>query len=102
MLPPNPRIQTYEEFWPFYLEQHSKRPTKLWHATGTVIGIALAVWLAAKGRWVLLPAALIPGYGASWLAHFFIEKNKPATFTYPWWSFLSDFRMLFWLLIGKL
>lgn len=102
MLPPTPRIQTYKEFWPFYLKQHSKRETRLWHAAGTSLGIALAgtMWVSGHARWMWL--ALVPAYALAWYSHFYVEHNRPATFQYPIWSFVSDFRMLAWMLLGKL
>ena len=95
------RIRTYAEFWPYYLGQHAKRATRAWHMLGTsaaVLSIAGAV-LTLDAR--LLLAALAAGYGPAWMAHAFIEKNRPATFGYPVWSLISDFRMtVLWLLRG--
>ena len=52
--------------------------------------------------WWLFPLALIPGYGAAWIGHFFIEKNKPATFQYPLWSFMGDYKMIWLMLTGRM
>ncbi len=102
MLPPKPRIQTYTEFWPFYLKEHKKRATRNWHAAGTGFGLALGatVWLSGHPLWT--PVALLPAYGFAWYSHYFIEGNRPATFQYPFWSVLSDFRMLYWMATGRL
>src|SRR5688572_19551421 len=96
------RIKTYEEFWPFYLQEHSKLNTKRFHVYGTLAGIAIGGYLAVAchAAWILLGFAI--GYGCSWYSHFFIEKNRPATFKYPAWSFISDFRMMYLFLAGKL
>lgn len=87
------RIQTYAEFWPFYVREHSKSATRWLHFTGTNLGIALAVVAIAQRDPWLVPAALVSSYAFAWFAHFVIEKNRPATFKYPLWSFISDFRM---------
>jgi hypothetical protein len=46
-------------------------------------------------------AAGVVGYAFAWIGHFFFEKNKPATFTYPVWSLMGDFRMFFEIVTGK-
>jgi hypothetical protein len=94
-------IQTYREFWPFYLEEHSKPVTRGLHFVGTaLVFVALAAAIATRTWWLLVLMPVV-GYGFAWVAHFTVEKNRPATFTYPFWSLYSDFRMFFvWLLGG--
>lgn len=96
------QYQSFEEFWPYYLSEHSKPETRLLHALGTTVGTGCALLLMVTGRWRFLPLALLPGYGAAWLSHFLIEKNKPATFQYPLWSFLGDYKMLSLMVSGRL
>ncbi len=96
------KINTYDEFWQYYLEEHSHFATKLLHTAGTIIGAIVAidaVYRQAPWRLVL---ALIIGYGFAWISHFFIEKNKPATFKHPLWSLISDFRMAALVMTGRL
>lgn len=91
-------IRSYRDFWPFYLEEHSKPLTRILHYVGSVLAILLiALAITLPSWWLLLPVPIV-GYGFAWVAHFGIERNQPATFTYPLWSLMSDFRMLFtWL-----
>jgi hypothetical protein len=98
----NQRFNSFSEFWPFYVTEHSKRATRLLHLVGTTAGIFCVIFFIAAGKWWLFPLGLIPGYGAAWFAHFFIEKNKPATFEYPLWSFIGDYKMIALMLTGKM
>jgi hypothetical protein len=95
------RYKSFSEFWPFYLAEHSRSGTRLLHLIGTVTGLALVIYFIASGRWWLFLLGLVPGYGCAWLAHFLIEKNKPATFRYPLWSFIGDYKMIALMLIGR-
>jgi hypothetical protein len=87
------RFQSFEEFWPFYVREHSNKWNRRLHFVGTTCALGLAgAALVTKKRW-LLALAPVAGYGAAWVGHFFIEKNRPATFKYPLWSLRGDFKM---------
>jgi len=96
------RFQSFAEFWPHYVTEHSDPNTRALHAVGTMAALTCAAALIAKRKWKLLPLALIPGYATAWLAHFIVEKNKPATFDYPLWSFISDYKMIGMMIAGKM
>jgi len=97
-----PRYTTFAEFWPHYLREHSKASTRALHYVGTTLVFAVAVFAIASGRLWWLLAMPLAGYSFAWLAHFTVEKYRPATFTYPLWSLAADFRMYFLWLGGKL
>jgi hypothetical protein len=96
------RIQSFEEFWPYYVGEHAKKSTRTLHFLGTTaaVGCAAAGLLLGK-RWLLAVAPLC-GYGPAWVSHFFIEKNRPATFTYPLWSQKADFVMWGKIALGEM
>ena len=96
------KIQTYREFWPYYLAEHSRAATRAAHLAGTSATILLLVISALTQNAWLLFVAILAGYFPAWLAHFIFEKNRPATFRYPLWSLISDFRMAGTWLVGDL
>lgn len=96
------RFRSFSEFWPFYVAEHSRGGTRLLHLVGTSVALGTLIYLIASGRWWLFPLAFVPGYGAAWIGHFFIEKNRPATFTYPLWSFIGDYKMIAMMLAGRM
>ncbi|HXQ51328.1 MAG TPA: DUF962 domain-containing protein [Stellaceae bacterium] len=92
----------FAAFWPYYLTQHADPRTRAVHYCGTVLGCLLVLCCAAGGGFWTLIAAPVAGYGPAWAAHALIERNRPATFTYPIWSFAADFRMLYCAATGRL
>ena len=99
---PMPAPDSFAAFWPFYLREHSKARTRALHYAGTSLVVAIALFAALTGRWWWLLALPIAGYGFAWLAHFKVEKNRPATFTYPAWSFMGDWVMYWHLATRKI
>jgi hypothetical protein len=96
------RYRTFDEFYPFYLSEHSNRTSRLLHFVGTSIALVLVVSAIALQAWWLLLVALIQGYAFAWVGHFFFEHNKPATFKYPRYSFMGDWRLWWEILTGKI
>jgi hypothetical protein len=93
---------TYAEFWHRYLRAHARPQTRWLHYVGSLLALlclALAL-LLLDWRWLI--AAPVVGYGFAWTAHIGIEGNKPQTFGHPFWSLISDYRMLGLWLTGTL
>lgn len=99
---PSHRIATYPEFWHYYLREHAKPTTRAWHYLGTSLTLlCLIAAIGLRAPWFLL-ASVILGYAPAWIGHFTSEHNRPATFRYPLWSLVSDFRMFGTWLSGGL
>ncbi len=98
----NERIETYSEFWDFYVAEHSEPVTRYLHFVGTMLSMILLVWIYRSGNWLYFPLCLVIGYAFAWFAHFFVEHNKPATFKYLLWSFVSDYKMVFYMLTDRM
>jgi hypothetical protein len=87
------KYATFREFYPFYLSEHANRTCRRLHFAGTTIGlVCLLSALATRNAWWLL-VGLVAGYLFAWIGHVFFEKNRPATFTYPLYSFMGDWEM---------
>ena len=98
----NNSIDNYSEFWDFYVTEHSKPLTRHLHFVGTALGLLMLAWFLWSGSYFLIPLCFVVGYGFSWASHFFVEKNRPASFKYPLWSFASDYKMMFYMVTGKM
>jgi hypothetical protein len=98
----NRRFASFREFYPFYLDEHRNRTSRRLHFLGSCGVLALlALAIAQRNGWWLL-AALGCGYGCAWVGHFCFEKNRPATFRYPFYSFAGDWVMFKDILTGKI
>ncbi|MHA1538476.1 MAG: Mpo1-like protein [Alphaproteobacteria bacterium] len=95
-------IERYADFWPYYLGEHRKPLTRALHYFGTGLGIGWLIAAIATQIWWLIALAFVSGYLFAWIGHFFVEKNRPATFTYPLWSLVSDFRLCGTWLAGRM
>jgi len=94
--------KTFAEFYPFYLSEHANRSSRRLHFIGTSIGLALALHaLSTLNFWWLL-LGLLQGYAWAWAGHYFYEKNRPATFTHPLYSFMGDWVMWKDILAGRI
>lgn len=92
------RIGSFEQFWPYYLSEHESKTTRLLHFAGTSAAMGCVAFAVLKRKPSVLLTALLVGYGTAWASHFFVEKNRPASFRYPLWSLAADFKM--WSLIA--
>ena len=95
------KYATMREFWPFYLREHSRRGTRALHLIGTAIALACIVLAIVATPWFLL-GGLVAGYAFAWVAHFFVEHNRPATFKHPLWSLAGDYKMVALMLAGRM
>ena len=93
---------TFEQFWPHYLREHAKPGTRTYHYIGTALGLIAIAAAVVTGNWLLILLVPLLGYGFAWVSHAFVERNKPATFTYPLWSLMSDYRMFFLAMTGRI
>lgn len=96
------RYQTFRSFYPYYLTEHKDPVSRTLHFIGTALVIICLISGIITGKWVLFIIIPLCGYGFAWFGHFFFEKNKPATFQYPFYSLGSDFVMFWHILTGKL
>ncbi|MCA9698388.1 MAG: DUF962 domain-containing protein [Myxococcales bacterium] len=136
------RIQSFSDFFPYYLGEHRNPLCRRLHFVGTACFLGTFAWslwndparfgpalagmilLGAIGNfverkrnaaplllgmivlgvwaqpWIL--AGIVGAYAFAWVGHFKVEHNRPATFTYPLWSLLGDFRMWGLMATGKL
>jgi hypothetical protein len=96
------KYASFAEFYPFYLSEHSKPATRRIHFVGSTLGVfcLFVMILTGDPLWLLIGLAI--GYGLAWFAHFVVEKNRPATFSQPFYSFIGDWRMFWDILTGRI
>ena len=95
------KYRSFDQFWPFYVREHSKKLTRVLHFTGTLGAIGCIAGSIVISPFLALCAPVV-GYGFAWIAHFFVENNRPATFSYPLWSLRADCRMFGLMAVGRM
>lgn len=95
------KFDSFQSFYPFYLSQHRRPATRALHMMGLIVVFSLIVIAGLTHHWWILALIPIAGYGPAWIGHFFFEKNRPATFRYPFYSLLGDFVMFKDTMLGK-
>ncbi|MES2855845.1 MAG: DUF962 domain-containing protein [Bdellovibrionota bacterium] len=94
-------MNSFEEFWPFYLREHSLPSNRRLHFAGTMLVHLILVYSILAGSLSALVLLPILGYGFAWVGHFIVEKNRPATFKHPLWSLRGDFKLFYLMCRGK-
>lgn len=96
------RFSSFGEFWPFYLREHALPATRAVHVAGTTVALVVLLLGIITGPWWLLLLGPAFGYACAWVSHMLIERNRPATFSYPAWSLLGDLRLAWLAVTGRL
>ncbi len=95
-------MHSFAEFYPFYLSEHSNATCRRLHFIGSTLSL-ICLWALIWTREpVFFFAGVLFGYAFAWIGHFGFEKNKPASFKYPLWSFMGDWRMYYDIWTGKI
>jgi hypothetical protein len=95
------KYTSFKDFYPYYLSEHRETGTRITHFIGTSLFFVFTAAAIVLGKWWLVLIGIISAYTMAWIGHFFIEKNKPATFQYPLWSLMGDFKLYFEILVFK-
>ena len=95
------KYKSFAEFYPHYLSEHQNKTCRLLHVVGTSLFFVFLMGAFLFHKIEMLWLCPFAGYGFAWVGHFFYEKNKPATFQYPLYSLLGDFRLYFEIVAGK-
>jgi len=96
------KYEHFADFYPFYLTEHNNRTCRRLHFAGSSLGLVCLGMLIATGNWWWLPVGLLCGYLFAWIGHFGFEKNRPASFKQPLYSFMGDWVMYSQIWTGKI
>jgi hypothetical protein len=95
------KYETFKDFYPFYLSEHSNLICRRLHFIGTTGSIFFFIRFLVTMDPINILFGLLAGYSMAWIGHFVFEKNRPASFKQPIYSFIGDFRMYFDVLRGR-
>ena len=87
------QFKNFAEFYPFYLSEHNNATCRRLHFLGSTLALLCLAAMVMTGQVVFLLFGLLCGYGCAWVGHFVFEKNKPASFKRPLYSFMGDWVM---------
>ncbi len=96
------KFKSFKAFYPYYLSEHKLKINKILHMIGSFSGLFFLIYCIISKNYFYTPLSLFFGYLFTWIGHFLFEKNKPATFEYPIYSFIGDWVMLKDILLGKI
>jgi hypothetical protein len=96
------RYARFADFYPYYLSEHGNRTCRRLHFVGTCLVLATVITALVTRNPTWLLAAPVAGYGFAWVGHFGFEKNRPATFSHPWYSLAGDFVLFRDILIKRI
>ncbi|AUC08114.1 MAG: hypothetical protein ACD_6C00080G0003 [uncultured bacterium] len=102
MVQPQMPIKNYHEFYRFYLTEHRHIISRRLHVAGSSIGLYCFAKAIRQGKPRYFAYGLLSGYACAWVGHFIFERNKPASFKQPVYSFISDWRMFADVLRGNI
>jgi len=98
----NTKFTSFKDFYPYYLSEHKVKTNKILHIIGSLTGLSFLFYIVYIEKYKFIPISFLFGYTFAWIGHFFFEKNKPATFKYPIYSFIGDWVMLKDIFSGKI
>ena len=96
------KFTSFKDFYPYYLSEHKLKINKILHALGSMCGLMFLIFVIYSKQYTLIPVSFLIGYFFAWIGHYVFEKNKPATFKYPLYSFIGDWVMLKDIIIRKI
>ena len=94
-------FRSFADFYPYYLTEHRNSRCRQLHFAGSTLVLMALIEAIVSGNYWWLLAMPLAGYGFAWIGHFFYEKNRPATFRYPFYSLMGDWVMYRDMLIGR-
>lgn len=95
------KYSNFKEFYAFYLTEHLNPTNRILHFTGTSIALCLLIYAIFSQNLIFILLGIFAGYFCAWVGHFVFEKNRPASFKQPLYSFIGDWYMWFQLITGK-
>ncbi len=95
-------VKSFADFYPMYLREHSNVTCRRLHFVGSTLALSCLFTALLRGQAQFILYGFLCGYGFAWLGHFGFEKNKPASFKRPLYSFMGDWVMYKDIWTGKI